>query len=100
MVVRGCRDGFCENLLEASLMSSRPKARGLLVAKAEPSNDGGSTSGKKKVKKQRKISTCRTAAREEWEHVRGTAQQTPRLKEKEEQELLQALDLRFLCSPQ
>lgn len=43
--------------------------------------------------------TAATAAREEWECVRGTALKTPRSVKTELEELLQAPEQRFLCSP-
>lgn len=54
LVVRGYRGGFSEELLEASPMSGKANARGLLVTKAEPSNDGGSTSGKTELRSREK----------------------------------------------
>ena len=70
------------------------------VAKAEPSSDGGGASGITYLRREKKLlcnSNC--SWREERKHVRETTLQTSRSVKKEWEEMLQAPEQRFPCSP-
>ena len=70
-----------------------------LLAKAEPISDSGSASGITDLRRGKKTTCAVAARREEREDVRATALQTPRSGKKEGEEVLQAPEQRFPCSP-
>jgi len=95
-----CRDGFCENMPEASHMPDRasfshPAAR--QTCRWPRLSHGGSASVITYLKRGKRC--CTAAVREEREPVRETTLQTARSVKKEREEVLQALEQRFPCSP-
>lgn len=84
--------GFCEKLPENFLMSNNINASwpkiDLPLAKAKPARGDGS----------RGKNCCRIAAGKSRENVRKTTLQTQRSVQKEGQEVVQALEMKFPCS--
>lgn len=69
------------------------------LAKALPTSDAGDMSVTTHVRKGKDHCTAAVRERAEREYVREIALQTPRLLVKEEDQVLQAVEQRFLCSP-
>ena len=73
-----------------------------LLAKAEPTSNGGSASQTTDLRMEKKTTNLlgeRAARREERKYVRETTLQTTKSVKKEREEVLQALEETFPCSP-
>lgn len=108
LVVKGCTGGFCEKLLDVSLCLTEPRPAGsktdLLLVMTGPMSNSARASGITQLGKGG--TSCTTAAREGSEGVSEATVQTPRLVQKQEEELLQVPEqipllpmVRYPCSP-